>query len=153
MYEIINNEILSYFPSTLSEIKVFSKNLWDIAEEIRIRVGQPICIKIHSGDIFLNKIINSEDILKLLENFSDNSIYSVQADINNGYITIKGGHRIGISGTSIMDNERIININYISSLNIRIARQVKDCSSKLLKYVIRENEFKNTIVISPPRMW
>ena len=88
--------------------------------------------------------------MRLLENFSNNSIYSVQSEINNGFITIKGGHRIGIAGTCIIENGIVKNIKNISSLNVRIAREVKGCSSFIMDYILNDNTFSNTIIISPP---
>ena len=70
-----------------------------------------------------------------------------------GYITIKGGHRIGVSGTCIIEDGKVKNIKYISSLNIRVAREIKNCSESLFKYIIRKNEFNNTLILSPPRLW
>ena len=69
-----------------------------------------------------------------------------------GYITIKGGHRVGITGNVITENEKVININYISSLNFRIAKQKINCSIPLFKYVIdiQNNSIYNTLIVSPP---
>ena len=69
-----------------------------------------------------------------------------------GYITIKGGHRVGITGNAVIENEKVININHISSLNFRIAKQKIDCSIPLFKYVIdmQNNSIYNTLIVSPP---
>lgn len=69
-----------------------------------------------------------------------------------GYITIQGGHRVGITGNAVIKDGKINNINYISSLNFRIAKQVIGCSSKIIKYIIKreENNIYNTLIISPP---
>lgn len=69
-----------------------------------------------------------------------------------GFITIKGGHRVGLTGSVVRKEGQIININYISSLNFRIARQIIGCSNSLIKYVIdaeRKNIY-NTLLVSPP---
>jgi stage III sporulation protein AA len=153
MFEKICDEILSYFPSGLCEIKNINNNIWNTVEEIRIRIGQTICLRGHTSEVFLDETITEKDIMKILENFSDNSIYSVQSNINNGFITIRGGHRIGISGTSIIEDSTIKNIKYISSLNIRVAREIKGCSEILLNYIIGDNSFNNTLIMSPPRLW
>lgn len=150
MYEKIFSEILYFFPHTLNEILNLDKNLWNFAEEIRIRNGQAIVIKMHNDEIWLNKKVETEEIIRLLENFSNNSIYTVQSEINNGFITIRGGHRVGIAGTSIIENSSVKNIKYISSLNIRIAREIKGCSYPALDYILDNNDFLNTIIISPP---
>lgn len=69
-----------------------------------------------------------------------------------GYITIRGGHRVGITGDCVIENNKVINIKYISSLNFRIARQVLDCSNNILKYVIdiENNTVFHTLIVSPP---
>lgn len=147
----IYNEILAYFPDNLYEIKNLENDLvWDMAEEIRIRIGQPIQVKLMNDEIFVCNNISNEDILRILENFCNNSIYSVQNEINSGYITLKGGHRVGISGTSVFQDNEIKNIKYISSLNIRIAREVKGCSDRILDRILKNNNFENTLIVSPP---
>lgn len=145
----IENEILYFFPNYIKE-DCLRENLLGMAEEIRIRVGQPICIRGHGAEEFCTYIIKPEDILKMLENFSSNSIYSVQNEINSGFITIKGGHRVGISGTCVFENNTIKNIKYISSLNIRVARELKECSRDILSYIISNKKFSNTLILSPP---
>ena len=91
-------------------------------------------------------------MIDTLQNICENSIYSYQNQICNGFITVKGGHRVGIVGNVISENEKIVNINYISSLNFRVAKQVKGCSNKLLKYIldIENNTIYNTLLVSVP---
>lgn len=152
MFQKIYDEILSFFPDSLSEIKhLENKNIWDTAEEIRIRSGQTIMIKYLNNEIFLNRQITTEDMLRLLESFCNNSIYAVQNEINSGYITLRGGHRIGVSGTGIIEDGKIKNIKYISSLNIRVAREVKNCSKRALEIITNGTNFENTLIVSPPR--
>ena len=69
-----------------------------------------------------------------------------------GFITVKGGHRVGISGSCVVENGKIININYIYSLNFRIAKEVIGSSNKVLKEVIKaqDNSIYNTLIVSPP---
>lgn len=151
MFQKIYDEILSFFPDSVNEIRCLKNDLiWSKAEEIRIRIGQVISIKILNDEIFLNQKIKSEDMLRILESFCNNSIYAVQNEINSGYITLKGGHRVGISGTSICLENEIKNIKYISSLNIRVAREVKDCSKDILSLILSKNHFENTLIVSPP---
>lgn len=153
MLEKIKKEIFDFLPIGICGVNDFSDSIINEVQEIRIRIGQPINIKTNSKDVFIGKELIQEDILKVIENFSDRSIYSVQSELNCGYITIRGGHRIGISGTCIIENEKVKNIKYISSLNIRVAKEIKECSESLFKYIIKKDEFKNTLIISPPRMW
>ncbi len=153
MEQKIKNEIFDFFPLTLGKQIDISDELIDNAQEIRIRIGQPINVRTSESDIFVGEKLYEDSILKFIENFSNRSIYAVQSEINSGYITIRGGHRIGISGTCIIEEGRIKNIKYISSLNIRIAREVKNCSEGLFERVIKKDNFKNTLIVSPPRLW
>lgn len=141
--------MLSYFPNYIKEkFKNISNEVWTSAQEIRIRNNRPIIISNFNKEEIIDYKVQQEDILRLVENFSENSLYKVQNEINEGYITIRGGHRIGLAGTGVMENEKIKNIKYISSLNIRIAREVIGCSDELME--IMDGELKSTIIISPP---
>ena len=124
-----------------------------MVQEIRIRVGSQIIIKTNKkDDIIINYFVTREDILEIMQVICNNSIYSYQNEIANGYITINGGHRVGITGDVVLENNKVINIKYISSLNFRIARQILDCSNNILKYVINleENTIFHTLIVSPP---
>lgn len=125
---------------------------FDNIEEIRIRADKPLIIRTSLEEIVLDYIVNTEDVLTSLERICENSVYTYQNQICGGFITVTGGHRVGITGNAVMEEGRIININYISSLNFRIARQVIDCSRPLLNYVIdyENNTVKNTLIVSSP---
>ncbi len=155
MLQKIYSEILNYFPIYIKEKFVnVPEEIWDKAKEIRIRNNKPIMIYCFDDYVEVDHFATVEDILRLIENFSENSLYKVQNEINSGFLTIRGGHRIGLSGTSIIEKGEIKNIKYISSLNIRIAREVKECSDKILNCILKNQEdnnvLKNTIIISPP---
>ncbi|MNI48776.1 hypothetical protein D3C73_1033570 [compost metagenome] len=77
-------------------------------------------------------------------------MYAIQNDINNGFVTICGGHRVGICGEVIIQDNKIKNIKNINSMNIRVARQMLGCADKLLPHVISDKIFTNTLIISPP---
>jgi stage III sporulation protein AA len=149
MQRKIFSEILIYFPDDVKkEFETVPAEIWEESKEIRIRAERKISINCFSKEYILNQIASTEMILRLVENFSENSLYSFQKEINEGFITLKGGHRVGISGTRVIENEKIKNIKYISSLNIRIAREVKCCAQKLLDKIYKD-EFENTLIISP----
>lgn len=145
--------VLSYFPLRIKQILSESINpsLDEFVEEIRIRLNRPICIKIGQEIMRIDYIPKTQEIEELFTKICENSIYSYRNEICEGFITIRGGHRIGITGTVVME-EKIKNINYISSLNFRIAREKKGSSKEILKYIINseENTIYNTLIISPP---
>ena len=91
-----------------------------------------------------------KDLLDILVNISKNSIYAIQNDINNGFVVIRGGHRVGICGEVVLQDSKIKNIKNINSMNIRVAKQIIGCADKLLPYVISNSSFSNTLIVSPP---
>ena len=143
--EEISKEIEEYFKDDLEEK---SKKV----EEIRLRSDKPLILKFNKEEVILKTIVTQEMILKTLQKVCDNSIYSFQNQIVEGFITVKGGHRIGITGNCVIENNKVSNINYISSLNFRIAKQIKGSSKKLLKYVLdlENNNIYTSLIVSPP---
>ena len=149
-------DILRYFPNsiyillkdTLSQDAKLQQDL----QEIRIRVGRMILLKTWQADIVIEYIISSNEILQILEKLCENSIYAYKNQICEGFLTIKGGHRVGITGTAVMENDNVINLKYITSLNFRIAREVLHCSDRLLEEMIdtQNNTIYNTLLVSPP---
>ena len=147
-------DILKFFPRGIAnEINKEISKIEELVQEIRIRVGNKIIIKTNKkDDIIINYFVTQEEILEIMQIICNNSIYSYQNEIANGYITIKGGHRVGVTGDVVLENNKVINIKYISSLNFRIAKQILDCSNNILKYVINleENTVFHTLIVSPP---
>lgn len=132
-------------------------------EEIRLRADKPFMMLGNGREMFLSTdgiltaskanglIVTQNDIFKTLELISENSIYAYQEEIKNGFITLKGGHRVGISGRVVLEGTSIKNIKDISGLNIRLSRQVKGCSKAVIKYIINNTSVCNTLIISPPQ--
>lgn len=146
-------KIIEYFPDKLQNILIEKiKANEDKLEEIRIRNQRPIILKFNSEEVVVEYIVNSEEIKSILQLICENSIYSYQKQISSGFITLQGGHRVGLVGSCVIENNKIININYINSFNFRIARQVIDCSNDILKHIldIEKNSVFNTLIISPP---
>lgn len=149
-------ELLKVFPINIYNLlkNTISKNpkIAEELQEIRIRVNKPILLKIRGADILIEYNVIAKEIMQILEKICENSIYAYQNQICQGFITIKGGHRIGITGTAVIEKEKVINLKYITSLNFRIARQVINCSKKILSQIIdvKNNEVLNTLIVSPP---
>ncbi len=150
------NELLGYFPNNVGNLirNTISKNerILDELQEIRIRCDRPIILKLRNFEIVIEYKVNESEILSTLERLCNNSIYAYKNQICEGFITVKGGHRVGITGTAVIENGKIINIKYITSLNFRIAREVLGCSLKILDKIIdvKSNEVNNTLIVSPP---
>ena len=134
-------------------------------EEIRLRINKPLIINGNLKDYFYNVKTNSldrnmdnayvvtkEDIEQTFQIICKYSIHSFMDDIKKGFITLRGGHRVGIVGKAIVENGRVENIKHISSLNIRVSKEIKNCSDKVMNHIIKSpTEINNSIIISPPQ--
>lgn len=142
--------VLSYLPNTLKNAII--ENISNDIEEIRLRTNKPLNLKLPQEIKTIDYIVNQQEVLQAFEKVCENSVYSYRRQICDGYITIKGGNRVGIVGSAVIDNGQVININYISSLNFRIARQKIGCSNKIIEDIvdIQNNSIHNTLIVSPP---
>ncbi|MBU3195468.1 stage III sporulation protein AA [Clostridium algidicarnis] len=144
------NEIINILPKEiilkLEEIKDFN-----CIQEIRLRTNRPLIIQINQKEIIKPYLVTKNDIKTILQRISNYSLYAFEEEIRQGYITIKGGHRVGIAGDCVQEKEGIKTIRTISSLNIRICKEVRGCGLNILPYVIEKGKILNTIIISPPK--
>lgn len=150
------DEILRYFPNKIYQIffNLFQENnkIVEELQEIRMRAEKPIILKLRERDFILQYNITQSEILQIVERLCENSIYAYKNQICEGFITIKGGHRVGLTGSCVIENGKITNVKYISSLNIRIAREVLNCSTRVLREIIdiENKSIYNTILVAPP---
>lgn len=142
--------ILSCFPINLSKA-ILEHNTTKL-EEIRIRAERPVILKIGTVEVVLKYIVRQNEINGILQNICSNSIYAYQNQICNGFITLNGGHRVGICGNVVMKDHIVSNISYVSSLNFRISREILGASDNVIRYIldIQNNSVFNSLIVSPP---
>jgi len=145
-------------------IKLLSSNVRNIVSrnivllssdivEIRLRVNSPILIKKVKSEFFLDKEykVKKRDIDDTISNLTKNSIHAFEKEIKSGYITIEGGHRVGLGGDCIYEHNNFNGFKNITSLNIRIAREYPGCSEDYIKFFINSRkDIYNTLIIGPP---
>ncbi|HBY71892.1 MAG TPA: stage III sporulation protein AA [Lachnospiraceae bacterium] len=156
-------------------LKIFSLNLrtvfgklsidYEQLQEIRLRINAPLLIIYENREYFvtdeaklvdnpsLAAFITKNEIRETMEYISNYSLYAFEEEIKQGFITINGGHRIGIAGKTILEQDSVKWIKHISFINIRLAHQVKGCAAPVLPYLINNNAggIYHTLIISPPR--
>lgn len=131
-------------------------------QEIRMRTGRPLIV-IYKGISYFAKAdgrlstvkdfvitVDNKMLTETLQIFSAYSFYAFEEEVRQGFLTIPGGHRVGICGKAVMENGSVKTIKDISSINIRIAHQVKGCANDLLNSLFVDNSFCNTLIASPP---
>ena len=85
-----------------------------------------------------------------MDYISHYSLYAYENELRQGFVTVEGGHRVGVAGKVIMEKERVKNIQYISSLNIRVSHEVLGCADRLIPYIVANKQVCHTLIISPP---
>ncbi len=103
-------EVLRYFPSSIYSLLrstlMQDRNLQNDLQEIRIRVERAILLKTRQADIVIDYQISNTEILQILEKLCENSIYAYKNQICEGFLTVRGGHRIGIAGTAVTEERK-----------------------------------------------
>lgn len=94
---------------------------------------------------------SKEDLRVLINKISKFSIFAFEEEVKQGFITIQGGHRVGITGEWVFENQQVKYVKNISSLNIRICRQILGVGKKFIKYIYKNDYILNTLIISPPK--
>ncbi len=150
MINLYTEEILNILPSHISRL-ICDLDEVDKLQEIRFKIGKPIFFQIGNTEKLASYEVKREDIKSIVQRMSNYSIYSFEEEIKQGYLTIKGGHRVGICGRCVIDEGKVKTIRDISSLNIRICREIYNASKLVMPYIVENGHVLNTIIISPPK--
>jgi len=118
--------------------------------EIRLRTGKPMILRSSGRDILNEFSPTAEDIRETMERISQYSFYAFEAELSMGYITLPGGHRVGVSGQVVIENGAVRAWRYISGLNIRVARSIFGCADFVLPFILENGKMKHTMIVSPP---
>ncbi len=145
-------EILVVLPPVFREIVLELKGtIW--MEELRLRRGQPLSVVCEKGELFLNTpLVTGEHLEHLLERGCDYSVHTVQSQIARGFITLEGGHRMGLCGTVVEEKGEITTLRQLSSVSIRFAREVQGIAEKVLPQLVEDLKLQNTLVLAPPAL-
>ena len=148
----MNRQILKVLPKGIVNDIEREKICLNELQEIRLRVGQPVIFLCKGKEKIVNRCYRlSEGELKETINYiTSYSLYAFEDEMRQGFLTIAGGHRVGISGQVILENGHVKNMKYISSINIRIAHEVKGCADPVFFHVIDNFKLMNCMLISPP---
>ena len=129
---------------------------FDDLQEIRLRTGKPLIVIYRNREVVLpterkQHITTKEEIRETMEYISHYSLYAYENELRQGFLTVEGGHRVGVSGKVIVEKDKVKNIQHISSVNIRMSHEVIGCADGLLPYITKNMQVCHTLIISPPR--
>jgi len=163
--DCLKKQIFPFIPTSLQNyLNDLGKKTWNKIEEIRLRKFRPLLISVGNKDLFVDSrgalsedkdhaVVVSERIIgQTIKLLTQSSIYALEEELRRGYITMEGGHRVGIVGRVILDKGKIKSMKQISSLNMRISREIIGAADKILPYIIRPegNQIYNSLIVSPP---
>jgi stage III sporulation protein AA len=159
---VLERDIIPVIPDKIAAIlRKLPQDVVNNVEEIRLRSQKPLMIFKGGQDYFvddtgkvttyLNKgtIVDRSDMDKSLQLMCNYSIYSVEEELKQGFLTLRGGHRVGLTGRIVVEGKKIRTLKNISGINIRVAREVMGCGTKLVKSLYSTG-IKHTLIASPP---
>ncbi|NLA26175.1 MAG: stage III sporulation protein AA [Firmicutes bacterium] len=138
--------------------------LWSDLEEIRLRLGRPLALRGRRGDCFLGESGEAasaaeayrpqrSDLERALQLISSSSLYAFAEELRSGYITIPGGHRVGLCGQAVVEGGRVVRLKHITGLNYRVARQIRGVARPYIRFFLDERRRRvcHTLLVAPPR--
>ena len=156
-----NRIITEIFPDYLRDIAVCLEQLENL-QEVHLRAGRPLLLMADNreygitlqGEMTKNPDrayrVNGSDLEAILMHLCHYSLYAYEDEIARGFITLKGGHRVGISGQAVMGADGIRSIKHITSMNLRIAHEVPGAADAVFPYLYEKAELQDCLLISPP---
>lgn len=144
--------VLRVIPIKLREkLKTALSVVWNSVQDIVLRAEKPVCVYLGRNQMYLTRTgcltdcLNSQelqiasvsDVLECFNIACGYSVYSHLNEIKEGFITINGGHRVGISGTAVVCGGDIQNIRNVSTVSIRLSRQIKRCAESIANDVLK----------------
>lgn len=157
------DSLLKIFPAHMRFFWQACITHYECLQEIRLRADRPILLLYEGREVYLSEQggiideiekavrITQNEMDEILQNVCNYSIYAFEDEIRQGFLTVPGGHRIGMTGQVVMEDEHRVRImKYISCMNIRISHQIPGAADGVLPYLYRGGYFLNTLIISPP---
>lgn len=156
-------EILGMFPDFFKELWRQTAKQADFLQEIRLRAEQPVMLRLENNECFLSGDgfftydekkayrISKKELDGILQHICRYSLYAFEDELKQGFLTVPGGHRIGIAGCVVTNGDGSIrNLKHISYMNIRISHEIPGIADTVLPFLYENGRFLNGMIISPP---
>ena len=155
--------LLRIFPQKRRSFWQETADRGDRIREIRLRVDRPIMVETAQGDHFPDNrghwqktpygghLTTGEELRELMAWLCRDSVYAYADEIRQGFLTVEGGHRIGLCGQAVLENENSLRtLKNIAFINIRVSHEIRGAADGILPQLYKEGRFQNTLIISPP---
>ncbi len=158
----MENSILQMFPSAYREFWLRTAKEQEHLQEIRLRAGRPIVLQMDGREVFLTAQgdftdslaracpAGEREISDMLEHICHYSPYAFEEELRQGFVTVAGGHRVGVAGQAVLGSDGSIRtLKNISFINIRVSHQKKGAADRVGR-MYGEGRLKSALIISPP---
>jgi len=137
-------------------------NLLETWEELRLRAGQPVTVHASGHRYFPTAAgapglepergfpVTVRDVRETLGLMTEGSAYALEECLAQGYLTLPGGHRVGVAGRAVLEGGTLRRLLDPGALNIRRNRPVPGAAQRLLHVLWAGSEWHNVLIISPP---
>ena len=145
-------------------LQLMDKRILENMDELRLRARKPLMVQTGNEDWYVDSegklsrsprwplVITEQDVMTTLQKACQHSIYAYEQELKQGYLTVQGGYRIGLSGQINTKDGDIVSIPYCSGLCIRLMRQMIGCADWLMPWITAREAVYSTLIISPPMM-
>ena len=155
-------ELMDLFSEKIRELLARLPVDYEEEQENRLRAEKPLLIRYGTREYFVTEdgklseeesegfLVDKKELMETMEYIANYSMYAYEEELKQGYLTVRGGHRIGVAGKIIMDGNRISSVRYISFVNVRLSHERKGCADQIMPYVFENGELCHCMIISPP---
>ena len=149
-------QVFNLLPGSLQTLIEGERLRLSEIQEIRLRAGKPLLLLCRGEERMPGErggkfhTVTKEEVGEVLKRASHHSLYAFEEEMRQGFITVSGGHRVGMAGQAILEGGKIRNLRYIASVNIRMAHEVMGCADSIFPYISHHQEVLHTLLISPP---
>lgn len=155
-------EVLRVLSKKIRKLIGDSELEFEKLQEIRLRINGPLIVVYDNLEYFIQEggvlthnrkeayFVNQKEMRETMEYISNYSLYAFEDELRQGFITIQGGHRVGVAGKIVLEEERIKFMKHISFINIRLSHQIKGCATPVIPYISDKEGISHTLIISPP---
>ncbi len=158
------NESLFYSLFSVSVRRLLQRASPDLQklQEVRLRAEKPLLLRFAEAEYAVTEegdmtheianayCVSNAELQETLSCIAGYSLYAFDEEMRQGFLTVDGGHRVGIAGKAVMDDGRIRCMRHISFLNIRLSHEMPGCADRVLPYLVQDGELCHTLILSPP---
>ena len=157
------DQIIGIFAKEIRGILQRMEADFDEVQEIRLRVGAPLLLVRKNREYYVDPagrlrtgpqgvyVVTKEELQETIEYISSYSLYAFEEELRQGFITIQGGHRVGVAGKTVVEDQTVKGMKYISFINVRLSHQIIGCADSVMPYVYENGQVMHTLIVSPPR--